>query len=135
MVAGRRRPGTPWPRPEGMNALAGLESFLYFFPSLCRAISQWLPYLSTQPRDFYTMLPGRSEFATPPGAGHTESHPQPLRTHSRRPGLSPHPLPVILGADAVWGLGFFNPGLPYLGQEEELELLPFPPPRTALPIF
>lgn len=42
VVAGRGRTWTPGPRPEGMKALAGLEISLYFCPSPCRGVSQWL---------------------------------------------------------------------------------------------
>lgn len=55
-------------------------------------------------------------------------------THSRRPGLSLHALPVFWRSIAFWGLGFLNLGLPCLGQE--LEALPLsPPPLTASLIF
>lgn len=42
VVARRGRAGTHGPRPEGVEALAGLEISLYFFPSPCRAVSRSL---------------------------------------------------------------------------------------------
>lgn len=42
LVAERGMIWTPGQRPEGMEALAGLEISLYFFPFPCRAVSQWL---------------------------------------------------------------------------------------------
>lgn len=42
VAAGRGRIGTPWPRPEGMKALAVLEISLLFSLLLLEGVGQWL---------------------------------------------------------------------------------------------